>query len=240
MESKVYNEKEQNLSYDELISRHQYLVTKIAQQFKDMPEPESQMNLEEVGYLGLLNAAQLYDSKIHKVNFKTYAQILITEEIHRYLLNRNRRIDCPDWLMKLNELVNDFVIKFRDEHHRFPEIQEIASHFNITENGIQEVLKARDSLKETSLTYSGKTQVNFAFPKPDIGKIKSRKYQSFKLPIEDVIVLRRAFQKIVEIKKMIIYYLFIMDLNQTKLARMLGITSEKEKRIKEELIQNIP
>ena len=31
---------------------------------------------------------------------------------------------------------------------RFPELSEIASHFNVTKIGLQELLKARDSLKE--------------------------------------------------------------------------------------------
>ncbi len=225
MEHKVDGEKEETLCRNKLIVRYQYLVTKIAQQFKDTTE--SMENLEEVGYLGLLNTAYLYDSKIHKVDFPTYARILITEEIHQYLLNHNRLIDCPGWLSDLNEQINYFVIQFREKHHRFPQISEIATHFNITDNGLQEILKARDSLREAFLFFSEDSQVNFVYLKPDLNKIKNRRYQSFKLPIEDIIVLRRAFKKIREIKEEIIYYLFIMDLNQTKLARMLGISSEK-------------
>jgi len=223
----ICNEKEQTLSEKELVSKYQYLVTKIARQFKDIPE--SPENLEEVGYLGLLNAIHLYDNRIHHVEFKTYAQILITEEIHQYLLNRNRQIDYPDWLIELNEKVNDFVIKYREDYQRFPQISEIASHFNITDSGLQELLKARDSLRETCFPLYGESQYDISSLKPDLTKIKSRSYQSFKLPIEDLIILRRAFKRIKEIKEGIIYYLFVMDLNQTKLAQMLGMPPEKAK-----------
>lgn len=222
-EDKICKEEEQALSKKELVSRYQYLVTRIAKQFKDVPA--SRENLEEVGYLGLLNAAHLYDNKIQQVDFKTYAQIFITEEIHQYLLNHNYQVDCPVWLVELNEKVNNFVIQFREENQRFPQVSEIASHFNITDSGLQELLKARDSLRETRLSLYRGSQDDLAFLKPDLSKIKSLHYQSFKLPIEDLITLRKAFKKIVEIKEGIIYYLFFMDLNKTKLAQILGASS---------------
>ena len=222
-EDKICKEKEHPLSKNELVSRYQYLVTRIARQFKDVPA--SRENLEEVGYLGLLNAAHLYDNKIQQVDFKTYAQILITEEIHQYLLDHNHQVDCPIWLVELNEKVNNFVIQFREENQRFPQVSEIASHFNISDSGLRELLKARDSLKETRLSLYRGSQDDLAFLKPDLSKIKSLHYQSFKLPIEDLITLRKAFKKIVEIKEGIIYYLFFMDLNKTKLAQILGVSS---------------
>mgnify|MGYP003805942155 CR=1 FL=1 len=238
MENKVIKEMEITLSRNALIKKYQYLISKIALQFDNISD--ARHNLEEVGYLGLLNAVNLYDYKIHKVSFKTYAQILITEEMHQYLLNRNRQIDCPDWLQELNEQVNDFVIQYREKHRCFPQISEIASHFNITDSGVPEILKAREALRETCLSFNRETASESEHLKPDLIKIKNRGYQSFKLPIEDVIVLRRAFKKIREIKKEIFYYLFVLDLNQTKVARTLGISSERGKQIKEELLQNLP
>lgn len=226
-EKHICKEKEQQLSGKELVNKYQYLVTSIARQFKDVPE--SRENLEEVGYLGLLNAVYLYDSKIHQMDFKTYAQVLITEEIHQYLLNRNHQVDCPVWLLELNEKVNNFVIQFREQYQRTPQISEIASHLNIADNGLQELLKARDSLRETCFPFYGESQCDISSIKPDLTKIKSRRYQSFKLPIEDLIILRKAFKRIKEIKEGIIYYLFVMDLNQTKLAKILGMSPEKIK-----------
>ncbi len=223
----IFNEKKQILSEKELVSKYQYLVTKIARQFKGIPE--SCENLEEVGYLGLLNAAYLYESKIHQMDFKTYAQVLITEEIHQYLLDHNHQVDCPVWLLELNEKVNNFVIQFRKKYQRTPHISEIASHLNIADSGLQELLKTRDSLRETCFPFYGESQCDISSIKPDLTKIKSQRYQSFKLPIEDLIILRKAFKRIKEIKEGIIYYLFVMDLNQTKLAQMLGMPPEKVK-----------
>ena len=226
MDDKVLTENEKIVKRNILVNKHQYLIAKIAHQFDDIPD--SQQNLEEVGYLGLLNAAHLYDIKVHKINFKTYAQILITEEMHQYLLNRNRQVECPDWLQELNKQVNNFVIEYREKYERFPQINEIASHFNITDNGLSEILKARNALRETYLSFNQESiskNVHFEY---DLKKIKNKNYQTFKLPIEDLITLRRAFKRIKELKENIIYYLFVLDLNQTKLAQALGISSYKK------------
>ena len=223
MENKVVKKMEKIARRNIPVEKYRYLISEIVRQFEEIPD--SRESLEKAGYLGLLNAAHLYDTKVHKVNFKTYAQILITEEIHQYLLNCNRQAECPDWLQELNEQINNFVIEYREKYQRSPQINEIASHFNIDDDGLPEILKARDALRETYLSFNRENISKYKLLKPNLEKIKNRCYQSFKLPIEDLIILRRAFKKIKKIKKGVFYYLFVLDLSQTKLARTLGISS---------------
>ncbi len=225
-ENLIMNKKDLSFSRNELINKYQYLITKIVNQFKNIPV--SRENLEEVGYIGLLNAVHLYNEKTHNgISFKAYAQIIITEEVHQYLLNHSRQVDFPDWLVSLNEQVSEFIIKYRENFMRFPELSEIASHFNVTKIGLQELLKARDSLKEVQFPLCQQSGYDLISMVPDLSKIKSLHYQSFKLPIEDLIVLKRAIKKINEIKEGIIHYLFVMDLSKTKLAQILGVSSEE-------------
>jgi DNA-directed RNA polymerase specialized sigma subunit len=46
------------------------LVSQIAEQFDNVSKPKE--NLEEVGYIGLLNAVNLYGKNIHRVDLKPY------------------------------------------------------------------------------------------------------------------------------------------------------------------------
>lgn len=232
----IKEEKELNHWVD-LIEDYKYLVSQIAQQFSDVSEPRE--NLEEVGYIGLLNAANLYDKIVHKMNFKTYAQILITEEMHQYLMNKNQQIDRPDWLVKLNKKIDNFVIEYREKYQHFPRISEIASHLNINTLGLQEVLKARDSLRESSFFKKADQQIDLSQIQPDLENIKSQSYQSFKLPIQDLIALRKALKKLKKLQEDIVYYLFVMDLSETKLAKMLGISNQKASQIKKEAFHNL-
>lgn len=220
-----------------IIERYQCLIIKIAKQFQHTNECRE--NLEEVGYIGLLNAINLYDKNIHQIDFKVYAQILITEEMHQYLMNRNRKVDRPNWLIHLNEKIDEFVIQYRQEYQFFPQVSEIAAHLNIHSFGLQEVLKARDSLRECH--YSNKIDQYIDLPQmqPNLEKIRNQSYQSFKLPIEDLIVLRKALKRIKKLQEGIIYYLFVLDLSQTKLAKILGISKQEASQIKKKAANHL-
>lgn len=232
----IKEKKELNQGVD-LIEKYQYLVAQIAQQFVDASEPRE--NLEEVGYIGLLNAAHLYVETIHKMKFKTYAQILITEEMHQYLMNKSRQVDRPDWLVRLNQKIDNFVIEYREKYQHFPKISEIADHLNINTLGLQEILKARDSLRESHFSKKIDQQIDLSQIQPEIEKIKSQSYQSFKLPVEDLIALQKALKKIKKLQEGIVYYLFVMDISETKLAKMLGISNQKASQIKKEAFHNL-
>jgi len=236
---KIREEKELHPKTEtELAEQYQYLVSKIAEQFNESSEPRE--NLEEVGYIGLLNAENLYDKKTHKMNFKTYAQILITEEMHQYLMNKIRQVDRPNWLVKLNHKIDNFVIEYRKKYQHFPQISEIAEHLNINTFGLQEVLKARDSLRENHFAKQQlDQQIDLSHIQPNLENIKSNSYQPFKLPIEDLITLQKALKKVKTLQEGIVYYLFVMDLSETKLAKMLGISNQKASQVKKEALNQL-
>jgi len=65
--------------------------------------------------------------------------------------------------------------------------------------------------------------------------VKSQSYQSFKLPIEDLITLQKALKKLKKLQEGIIYYLFVMDLRKTKAAQKLGLSQGSADQIKKDL-----
>ena len=204
---------------DNLLKEHLYLIGKIVHNFKDAAE--TQETLEEVGYIGLLNAINLYSEQSSRLDFKSYAQIMITREIHQYLLNHSYEVEQPLCLIKINEKINEYVIKYSRKFSKFPTLSEIANNFNLTEVALQEILKNRASLKEAQLYHQ--LEYEFNKLKPDPAKIKNRTYRHFKLPIQDVITIQNALLKIKKLQKNIVYYLFLMDLRKTKAASILGL-----------------
>ncbi len=204
---------------DTLLKEHLYLIGKIVLNFKDAAE--TQETLEEVGYIGLLNAVNLYSEHAPKLDFKSYAQIMITGEIHQYLLSHSYEVEQPFCLIKINEKINDYVIKYSHKFSKYPTLSEIADNLNLTEVALQEILKSRSSLKETQLYHQ--LECEFDKLKPDLAKIKNNTYQNFKLPIQDVITIQNALFKIKKLQRNIVYYLFLMDLRKTKAASILGL-----------------
>jgi RNA polymerase sigma-B factor len=219
---------------DNLLIGYMYLIGKIARNFKNISE--KQETLEEVGYIGLLNAVNLYDQQKPNLDFKSYAKIMITEEIHHYLMDHTYKVEQPVWLISLNRKINEFVIKYRHENQKYPQLSEIADYLNITSMGLQEVLKSRESIRETYLAHQ--LEHDFSKIQPEMDKIKSTSYQHFKLPIEDIITLQKALLKLKKMQRNIVYYLFIMDLRATRAAQMIGLSNGRVNQIKNDIFHN--
>ena len=219
---------------DDQIRNYQPLVKSIASKFLNSGEMFE--DLEQIGYIGLINAFNLYRED-RGVKFETYATWLISGEIRHYIRDKHQLIKIPRWILKLNKDIDQYILFFKHQKKRFPSVAEISKYFNITEEGLEEIFKARDAVQLVSLDEEQRKKSTGNQPKYE--KIKSKNYQSFKLPIEDVITLRNAINKLRGIQKKVIYYLFEMDLTQKSTAKKLGISQRKVSRIKESALKNL-
>jgi len=219
---------------DDQITEYQPLVKSIAYKFKNSGEPLE--DLEQVGYIGLINAINLYNQN-RGIKFITYATWLISGEIRHYIRDKHQVIKIPGWMMKLNKKIGKFIISYKKKNNKFPSLSEISEKFNLTEEGIKEILKAREAVQIVSLDqeYRKYSSDNY----PNIEKIRSKNYETFKLPIEDIITLKTAFSRLKKLQRKVIYYIFEKDLTQTKIARKLGISQRQVSRIKDSALKEL-
>ena len=219
---------------DDQITEYQPLVKSIAYKFKKSGEPLE--DLEQVGYIGLINAINLYNQN-RGIKFITYATWLISGEIRHYIRDKHQVIKIPSWILKLNRKIDEFIISYKKENNKFPLLSEISEKFNLTEEGIKEILKAREAVQIVSLDQEQRKYSYNSYPK--IEKIKSKNYETFKLPMEDIIALKTAFSSLKKLQRKVIYYIFQKDLTQTKIARKLGISQRQVSRIKESALKEL-
>lgn len=219
---------------DEQITEYQPLVKSIAYKFKNSGEPLE--DLEQVGYIGLINAISLYNQN-RGIKFITYATWLISGEIRHYIRDKHQVIKIPGWMLKLNKKIDEFIISYKKENNNFPSLSEISEKFNLTEEGIKEILKAREAVQIVSLDQEQRKYSLGSYPKMD--KIKSKNYETFKLPIEDIIALRNSMKNLKKLQRKVIYYIFEKDLTQTKTARKLGISQRQVSRIKDSALKKL-
>lgn len=225
---------EKNKLSDSIINKHTPLVKAIARKY--INSGETIEDLEQIGYLGLINALQLFDEK-KGVKFETYAYWLINGEIRHYIRDKYSVVKVPHWVKDYNRKIDQYVEQYRKQHQKFPTLDNISDHFNITEEGIVEILKGRNAVQVISLDKENRDSERDYVPILD--KIRSKEYQSFQLPIEDIIHLKNIFHTLKNIQKKVIYYLFYMDLTQTKVAKKLGLTQKQVSRIKQEAIEEL-
>lgn len=217
---------------DEQILKFQPLVKNIAYKFKNSGEPIE--DLEQLGYIGLINAINLYNQK-REVKFETYASWFISGEIRHYIRDKHQPIRIPHWITELNRKIDDFIVEYKEETKQIPSLKKIAQEFNLTEEGVKEVLKARDVVHVVSIDQENRGYDYNEYPILD--KIKNDHYKSFRLPIEDLIALDLALNKLKKLERKVIDYIFIKDLTQTKAAKKLSISQRQVSRIKNEALK---
>jgi len=219
---------------DNEILKYQSLIKSIAYKFKNSGEPLE--DLEQLGYIGLINAINLYNQQ-RGVKFETYASWFISGEIRHYIRDKHQPIRIPHWIIELNKKVDEFIVKYREETKQTPSLKKIAQEFNLTLDGVKEVLKARDVVHVVSIDQESRSFDHNEYPL--LEKIKNDHYKSFRLPIEDLIALELALNKLKNLQSKVVNYIFMKDLTQAKTAKKLAISQRQVSRIKNEALKRL-
>jgi RNA polymerase sigma-B factor len=219
---------------DDQILKYKPLVKNIVNKFKNSGEPLE--DLEQLGYIGLINAINLYNQQ-RKVKFETYASWFISGEIRHYIRDKHQAIKIPHWITELNRKIDEFIVKYKEETKQIPSLKKVAEEFNLTEEGVKEVLKARDVVHVVSIDQDNR---NYDYNEyPALEKIKNDHYKSFRLPIEDLIALDLALNKLKNLQRKVVNYIFMKDLTQEKIAKKLAISQRQVSRIKNEALKSL-
>ncbi|MBT9140459.1 MAG: RNA polymerase sigma-B factor [Dehalococcoidia bacterium] len=167
----------------------------------------------QAGMEGLLKAVRRYDPEIGAA-FSTYAAHCVMGEI-RHFLRKEAAYYRPGCIRELQFRVDQYVEQVLKEREALPAIEEIAVALNVRKEGVLQAMRAG----------------LVAFEEVDASKIRSEKHETFRLPIEDRIVLQQAFRKLSRLQQKVIYYLFYRDLTQVEAAEKLAISQRQVSRV---------
>jgi RNA polymerase sigma-B factor len=171
------------------------------------------------------------------VKFETYASWFISGEIRHYIRDKHQAIRIPHWITELNRKIDEFIVKYKEETKQIPSLKKIAKEFNLTEEGVKEVLKARDVVHVVSIDQDNRNYDCNEYPV--LEKIKNGHYKSFRLPIEELIALELALNKLKNLQRKVVNNIFIKDLTQNKTAKRLAISQRQVSRIKNEALKSL-
>jgi RNA polymerase sigma-B factor len=197
------------------------LVESIARRFIASGEPFE--DLVQEGFLGLLSALEHYDTK-KGVKFSTYATHFVAGAIRHCLRDRGKIIKEPAWLHELYGKINRTTDALTQQLGRQPHAAEVARTLNLTEESVEEILATRQVFQvvafDTSPSDNDESMVGLVDPE----KIRSDKYITLQLPIEDRIVLEESATKLKALEQRVLQEFFFKDHNQTEIAKKLGIS----------------
>ncbi len=193
-------------------------------------------DLKQQGMLGLVEAFEACDPD-RKKTLTAFAMRYIEGAIKHYIRDKSTLIRYPRWFKALSKKIENFIVEFQEKYNRFPNIKEISDALNVQKEGIREFFRLKKILY---LQYfeEGESEENIDYNQLR-AKIKHNRYESFKLPIEDVITLYNAIDKLSDLQKRIVYYIFFRGYTQKETAKEVGISQRHVSRIKKEALKKL-
>jgi RNA polymerase sigma-B factor len=216
----AYRERGDRRAIERIISMNVKILNHIVRRYA-LSSDESYEDLLQVGYVGMMKAINGYrlDSE---AKFSSYAYSMIEGEIKHHLRDTGL-VKRPRWARSLHAKVSEATRRLTSELGRPPLIEEVASEVNITSEGVSELTKVFCDTDVLSLDAGEDEEV-------DVSAIKSLRYETFSLPIEDRILLEHALESLTELQRKVVYLFFYKDLCQTEIGKKLGLSQRKTSR----------
>lgn len=209
---KSYLDDPSDANLEEVMRNTKKLVFYFARYFST--EGRAVDDLVQAGYEGVLKSLRKYNCS-YEVKFATFASHYIAGEIKKELSNRIAYRSGGKWIYIIRRKVENAREKLTRELGQEPSVEDISREINLTEEGVRLALMAEVINIEDV----------------DLVKIKSRYYENFQLPIEDKIALEEALKSLTDLQKQVIYYLFYLDLTQSRAGEILGINQRRVSRV---------
>jgi len=170
-------------------------------------------DMVQAGFEGLIKAAKRFDQG-RGVSFSTYASHYIMGEMRHYI-RKEASCDRPNWVAELQNRVNSVIEEHLQSAGEAPTVSQIAEKLNVREEGVIQAMRAG---------WVSIDEIN-------VSDIQSQRYESFRLPIEDRIILAQAVEKLSEIQRKLIGLLFYSGMTQREAANELGLSQRKISRL---------
>ena len=216
----AYRERGDRRAIEQILSMNVKILNHIVRKYASTSD-ESYEDLLQVGYVGMMKAVNGYrlDSE---AKFSSYVYSMIDGEIKHHLRD-TALLKRPRWARSLHGKVSEATRRLTAELGREPLVEEVAREVNITPEGVSELTKLFCDTDVVSLDAGEDEEF-------DVSAIKSLRYETFSLPVEDRILLEQALESLTELQRKVVYLFFYKDLCQTEIGKRLGLSQRKTSR----------
>ncbi len=186
--------------------------TGLVRRFGNLYAPGNE-DVLQVGYEGLLKALERFEPQRGN-RFTTYASHIIIGEM-RHFFRREAAYYCPGSISDLRSRVDALIEDTLKATGEVPTVHEMAEALGVRPEGVVQAMRA------------GLVPLDDL----ELGAIQATGHRSFRLPIEDRIVLEQALSKLGRMQRQVIDALFFRGLTQSETAASLGTNQRQVSRV---------
>ncbi len=212
---RLYRKTKDERLREELINEYRPLAEYIARQFLDSGEPLE--DLVQYALIGLIKAVEGYDPD-RGVEFTTYAWYQIRGEVSHYLRDQGKIIAEPAWLQEARIKIERARNKLRQTLMREPNLDELVRETKLKPDVVRRVLETEQLFRVTPLDETSEEE------EEGVAELERLMVEGEHVDIEQKYLIRRAVEKLPELHRKVIEYLFWEDLTMTEIARLLGVS----------------
>ncbi|MEA2016289.1 MAG: sigma-70 family RNA polymerase sigma factor [Actinomycetota bacterium] len=210
-----------------IIDKTRKLAYKVASGFNSNGYDREE--IEQTALTGLIISVNRFDTGSGN-KFSTFAFHYMKGEIMHFIRD-SRLVRGPRWLWKLNKIFTSFVRDYENKNNRYPTIEEISEGINIPVEGIHEFMKAREAVFYDNMEIdsdggsynNSKANGQSGY---DRSLIKSKRYRSFDLVMEDKIFLWDAIDNLCSLNRKILILSYFMGFSQAEIGKRVGLSQK--------------
>ncbi len=208
----------------QLIMAYEGLARFLARKFKN--RGESDEDLEQVAYLGLIKAIDRFEPE-RGLEFSTYATPTIMGELRRHFRDKGWSVRVPRRLQELSQKVNRTTDDLAVELGHMPSVSEIAEHLGVSVDEVLEAMESSSAYSAVSFETSSSSDDEDAPTLMDHLGDEDKDLAG----TDDRLVLEEAIAGFSPREQQVVRMRFIDGLTQVEIAKELDISQVQVSRL---------
>lgn len=209
---------------EKLIVENMPLVKSVIRRYKNKGVEDE--DLLQLGSMGFVKAINNF-SEAYNVKFSTYAVPMIAGEVKRFLRD-DGSIKVSRSIKHNAVLIKNYIADFQLKFNREPNINEIATEFNIepqevilTLEASNQIISMDDKTDDEDDSLADRTQDDFSPEK-----------------MMDKILIRELINSLPAREKRIVIMRYYLDKTQSEIAKIMGVSQVQISRLENKIMEN--
>ncbi len=216
-----------------LVKHYEPLVQSLARKFSRGQDHDD--DLYQVGMIGLLAALRRFDDSF-KRSFESFAVPTIVGEIKRFIRDKTWSVHVPRRIKELGPRIKKAVEELTNELQRSPQVEEIASYLEVSEEEVLETMEMGKSYQALSVDRSIEAdQEGSAVTLLDLVGATEEGYEK----TDQHMLLEKAFGILTDREKEILQCTYFDNLSQKETGDKLGISQMHVSRLQRRALQKL-